>query len=275
VVASGSTLSLSWTEPASPSGLTHYVVEIGTFSGGSNFASHSTGSPATAVTIEAVPAGIYFVRVRAGNSTGLGPASNEVTVSVGPPAPGTPGAPRGLAGSVSGSTVTLSWVGPTEGAAPSGYQIEAGSAPGLRDLASFQTGTTATSFSVGNVPAGTYFVRVRAVNGPFTSAPSNEFVLLVGSVGGCTVAPSAPALTFALQGSTVTLQWSPSAGGPTSYVIEAGTFAGGTNIVAADLGNTFTSLSATVGPGAYFVRVRGRNACGTSGPSNEVSIVVP
>lgn len=42
------------------------------------------------------------------------------------------------------------------------YELEAGSALGLRNLAKLTVGST--SHTVDNVPAGTYYVRVRALN---------------------------------------------------------------------------------------------------------------
>jgi fibronectin type III domain protein len=91
-------------------------------------------------------------------------------------------------------------------------------------------------------------------------------------------APSAPAnLAFQVSGSTVILTWSPPAGGgaTATYVLEAGTAAGQSNIVSFATGGTTTTFTATGVPnGTYFVRVRARNADGTSGPSNEATVVV-
>ncbi len=57
----------------------------------------------------------------------------------------------------------------------------------------------------------------------------------------------------------------------TSYIVEAGSFPGGTNLAIVDTGSASPSFTATgVPPGDYHVRVRAKNACGTSGPSNEV-----
>jgi len=187
-----------------------------------------------------------------------------------------PGVPTGLATSSSGSTVALAWLPPASGGAPSAYIIEAGSAPGLANLANFSTGSTATSFTAGGVGAGTYFVRVKATNAAGTSGPSNEATLVVGS-GACTAAPAAPG-GFALTlnaGGTVSFAWTPSAGA-TTYVIEAGSAPGANNLVpGTDLGSSATVFTATgVGAGTYFVRVRARNACGTSGVSNELTVAV-
>src|SRR5262249_49409353 len=106
-----------------------------------------------------------------------------------------PSAPTGLAGSASGTTVVLTWNAPAGGDPPTGYIIEAGSSSGQADLANIATGNTATTLSAPGVPAGTYFVRVRATNASGNSAPSNEVTITVGAGGGpsgCTAAPGAP-----------------------------------------------------------------------------------
>lgn len=188
---------------------------------------------------------------------------------------GPPGVPSGLATSSSGSSVFLAWNPPSSGGAPSAYIIEAGSSSGLTNLANFSTGNTATTFSAGGVGNGTYFVRVRAANGAGTSGASNESRLVVGS-GGCTSAPLAPggfATTFN-SGGTVSFGWSASAGAAT-YVIEAGSSPGLTNLANSDLGSAAAAATFTgIGSGTYYVRLRARNACGTSAPSNEVTLVV-
>jgi Fibronectin type III domain len=75
-----------------------------------------------------------------------------------------PGVPQGFTQSVDSSrTVSLAWAIPTTGGAPEGYVIEAGSAPGLADLAVISV--PGLVFIAPNVAPGTYYVRVRAVNG--------------------------------------------------------------------------------------------------------------
>jgi hypothetical protein len=91
-------------------------------------------------------------------------------------------------------------------------------------------------------------------------------------------APSAPPnLASSVNGSTVTLVWqapaSPEAA--TSYLIEAGSSAGSSNLLVFDTLSPATAFTATnVPPGTYFVRVRARNSDGASVPSNEVVVVV-
>jgi hypothetical protein len=129
-----------------------------------------------------VPAGTYFVRVRARNGGGTSAASNEVMVIVGGGGCATaPGAPSALGATVNGSSVSLAWTGPSGGCAATGYVIGAGSSSGSSDLAHFNTGSTATTYSAGGVPNGPYFVRVRAANSVGQSDASNEIIVIVGT----------------------------------------------------------------------------------------------
>jgi len=59
-----------------------------------------------------------------------------------------------------------------------------------------------------------------------------------------------------------------------SYIIEAGSVPGLSNLVVSDTGGAATTFIATAGAGTYYVRMRTKNACGTSAPSNEVTLVV-
>lgn len=182
-----------------------------------------------------------------------------------------PGPPTNLVAQVTGNVVVLIWA--TASGDPTTYVIEAGSSSGLSNLANFATGSTATSFS-GTAPDGTYYVRVLARNAAGTSPPSNEVIVTVGR-GPC--APPGPpsGLTFSVTGNSVSLSWNAPATGspPSSYIIEAGSTSGAANLFNGNVGNV-TSLNAQAGDGAYFVRVRAVNACGTSGPSNEVNFRV-
>ena len=90
------------------------------------------------------------------------------------------GVPTSLTAAVNGSSVTLSWSAPPNVAVTS-YVLEAGSAPGLSNLARVPTGSTATSLSTSGVASGTYYMRVKTMSGTVTSGPSNEVVVTVGS----------------------------------------------------------------------------------------------
>ena len=145
---------------------------------------------------------------------------------------------------------------------------------GSANLAKFSTGNTETSYSATDVPSGTYYVRVRGAGNAGTGPSSNEVALVVTAA--CTASPGAPgALTSTVTGSTVTLAWSASSGPVTSYVIEAGSATGLANLANFDTGTTTAGYTATrVGAGTYFVRVRGKNACGVSAASSERAVVV-
>jgi hypothetical protein len=180
-----------------------------------------------------------------------------------------PNPPLGLTASASGSSVTLSWTAPDAGAAPTDYVIEAGSAPGLADLANFSTGDAVTVFTASGVGAGRYYVRLRSANAAGRSTPSGETLLIVGGACG-----GAPTLSSQVVGSTVTLQWT-ATGGAGSYQLEAGSVSGSSNLVNVDTGSAQTTFIATgVGAGTYFVRIRASTSCGRTAPSNEVVVVV-
>lgn len=185
----------------------------------------------------------------------------------------TPGAPTNLRATTDGATVTLAWSAPTSGI-PDSYYIEAGSASGASDLAHFSTGDGLTTFSVRNVGAGTYYIRVSAQNAAGQSGPSNEVVVVVGPAPCAGSLPAPNSFAVAVAGSTVLLTWNAVAGA-SSYVIEAGSSPGGANLANSDTGNTATTFTASnVGPGNYYVRVRAKNGCGVSEPSNEALATV-
>ena len=64
------------------------------------------------------------------------------------------------------------------------------------------------------------------------------------------------------------------AGTISNIVLEAGSSPGASDIAALVLDPATRSLSNTVAPGVYYVRVRATNACGSSSASNEVTVTV-
>lgn len=179
-------------------------------------------------------------------------------------------APINLTATAVGNTVTLVWTAPA--GAVAAYIVEAGSSSGLANLATFSTGNALTTLVAPGVPAGTYYVRMRAVDATGAAGPaSNEVVL---SVGGC-VAPGPPTglTVIANSGGTVSLAWT-AGSGAASYVIEAGSAPSLSNLTTADIGAATTFTANGVGAGTYYVRVRARSACGASAPSNEIALVV-
>ena len=178
-----------------------------------------------------------------------------------------PRAPARLEAQVFLNQVRLTWDAAL-GSIPN-YRIEAGDAPGTSNLAMLTVSGTQLSLHT-SAPSGVYFVRVRAVNAVGASEASNEVAVVVGA---CPSPPHAPAgVTAASAGGVAALSWLPSVLA-TSFVLEAGTAPLGRDVFVGDVGATQT-LAAQVAPGTYFVRVRARNACGTSGPSPEARLFV-
>jgi hypothetical protein len=144
-----------------------------------------------------------------------------------------------------------------------------------------------TAFATGGVGPGNYYVRMRGVNQGVIGPPSNEIIVPV--TGGCQV-PGAPTdFTAVTRGSTVYMGWNDGNGGrPASYMVHAryGSITTGAGVIAA-LGTGKPPAVATepqnggylnvggVPTGAYYVVVYAINACGNSGPSNEILIVAP
>ena len=105
------------------------------------------------------------------------------------------------------------------------------------------------------------------------SAPSNVVRVVVAAPG--TPAPPT-ALAATVNGTTVSLSWTPPAGAITGYVLEAGSAPGLANIVAGlALGPTPSFATANVPPGTYYVRVRAANGALVSAPSSEIVVIVP
>lgn len=147
-----------------------YVIQAGTASGLANLATVRVGNTTTFQA--AVPPGVYYVRVVAVNDMGVSDPSNEVVLR---PVAAT-GRPSQLASAGEGRTVQLTWQQPSTGDAPAGYLLEAGSAPGLANLAVMRVGRQLTFTTT--APPGVYYVRVRAVDAAGVAGEaSNEIVV--------------------------------------------------------------------------------------------------
>lgn len=267
VTTTGSSVSLTWTAPALGGAVTTYVIEAGSAPGLTNLASVATGSTATGMSFTDVPSGFYYIRVRARNAAGTSNPSNEVVAAVNF---NLPGAPSSLSASVTGNTVVLSWTAPSSGGPVSNYVIEAGSAPGLSNLALSSTSGAQTNAAFGGVPFGNYYVRVRARNALGNGAASNEILVAVT----CPLPAAPTTLSADRVGSSVTFTWQ-AAAGATSYLIAVGNAPGLSNLLVSNVGLT-TTVSASGPPGTYYVRMLARNACGNStGSSNEVIVTIP
>lgn len=170
----GSNLDLTWAPPVIGPRPASYLLDAGSAPGASNIGSFPVA--ATAFSVAGVPPGTYYVRLRAAGPGGAGAPSTEVAFTVG--AAGPPSAPVQLAATAPGGVVSLSWFTTTGGGVPTGHALDVGAGPGLANLASIPIGA-APSLTVPGVPAGTYYLRVRALNASGPSAASGELVLIV------------------------------------------------------------------------------------------------
>jgi hypothetical protein len=267
-----STATLSWTPATSGGVAARYIVEAGTASGQSNAGVFVLNSTATTATFGSVPAGTYFVRVRAQNAAGTSGPSPQAQLTVG--ACSLPAAPGTLTGSANDQTVTLGWSAPASGVTQ-GYRLLAGTSPGQANALVADYAASVTSLVSTGVPYGSYFVRVAALNVCGVGPVSNELTVVVQP---CAAPPQAPTgLVFNRSGSVVGLAWSAPKSGPapTSYTLVVGSQPGGSNVLVLPSGTAATTFVGSAPPGTYYVRILAQNPCGVSGASNEVVVVVP
>jgi hypothetical protein len=275
-------IDVAWV-PAPGDPVTSFRVEVGPLPTFTSFSAVTTERSISFDTASAqVP--VYFIRVRSVTPGGFGPVSNEVAIvpalsaplSENPPPAGCvapPGAPRRFFATMQAGLANLTWDrGP--GDPPSGYLLEVGTSPGLRNLMTITLGELSSLRA--SATNGVYALRLLATNACGTSAWGSETQLTVGSGGVPVTPPGAPqSLTGQVTGDRVSLSWvQPTTGGAvTQYVIEATTSAGSTYTF--NTGTTVTAASfATVPPGQYVVRIRAANAAGSGAASAPVTVVV-
>lgn len=188
--------------------------------------------------------------------------------AVPPPPPAGPQAPTGLrVTATQGPLVTFTWTPPALGPAPTGFQIEGGTAPGAVLAAIPLSAIPAVSMSL---PQGSFYLRVRTLSGVDVSGPSNEILTRVMVSG----APSPPENLLGLvDGDRLRLQWRNTfeGGEPTGAILDVSGAASAS--VPLNLSEGFAF--AGVPPGQYTFAVRATNASGASAPSNAVSLTFP
>ena len=264
------TVTLSWTPAASGGPAQSYILEAGSGPGLANITTIVLNNPNTSTIVGAVPAGVYYVRVRARNALGTSGPSPDTVVSVG--ACSAPTVPTNLAYSTADDLVTITWT-PPAGGVTQGYWLYAGYGPGQSNA--LVTALGPTPAFAGTAGVGDYYVRLAGRNSCAIGPQSAELLV---SVRACTALPNPPeALSYTRAGNVVTLRWlNPSSGNlPSRFIISAGNAPGVANLLVQNTGTNSTSFVASAGAGRYFVRVQGQNNCGTSGYSNEIQVDIP
>ena len=227
-----------------------------------------------------VPAGTYYIVLIYGVVSAPGaPASAWRRVDFGQSCAGPPGMST-LALTVTGTTVTFDITGTsgTNGCVADSHVIQAGSAPGSTDLATFPA--PSLNFAIPNVPAGDYYLRTYGVNAFGVGPVSLEMPIRVPG-GTCTPPPAPENLSATVAGQVVTASWSlPGSPNPPVTFHELWAFrtqpGGGLTPFAPPFRlPAATTFSATAPSGSFTIFVRAASPCGKSPYSAGAAIVVP
>lgn len=262
----GRAVTLTWQPPISVSQpLTGYLIEVGA-SPGTTAVSLPLGNVLTYFVV--APNGRYYVRVRALFGATAGAASNEIEVIV----PPLPPAPVNLTATVERMTVTLTWDRGLLSASVTGWEVHAGTAPGLSDLAIVPVPASRRTLT-GTVPAATYYVRVFAINQSGASAASEEVAFTTGP-DICDL-PGTPSGLYAVAGQGgVILYWDEWSGPlPAGYLLSAGLSPGAADIGTFPIPRT-TGFGSFAPANTYYVRLAAYNSCGQSPFTPDVEFTV-
>jgi fibronectin type 3 domain-containing protein len=213
--AGNGTVQLSWSAPASTGGaaVTGYNVYRGTSPGGESGTPVATSVTTMSFTDNPLTNGtIYYYTVKAVNSAGPSPSSNEASAT---PQATVPSAPLGVTASAGSGSVTVSWSAPaTNGGSPvTGYNVYRGTSPGGESGTPVAANVATTSFTDTGLTNGTtYYYKVAAVNAAGTSPQSGEAsatprapsaAAYIGRVGSATASSSRTTTSVPVGGSGV------------------------------------------------------------------------
>jgi hypothetical protein len=181
-----------------------------------------------------------------------------------------PATPTDVRVSVGAQAIVIAWTAPATGVTPTAYRLDFRSGPAL--VATVVVGTmTSTTLAVPAGVQGTFSVTVTAVAG---GAQGPASAAATFTIGGCAGPPATPAnLAGRVTAGTASVSWNAVAGA-VSYVLQAGSFAGASNLFNGNVG-ALTSVSASGLPPGFraFVRVIAIDACGqTSAPAPDLLI---
>jgi fibronectin type 3 domain-containing protein len=273
-----SRINLSWGAATDDVAVTKYDVYRSATAGFTPDATNRIAQPTgTSYTDTGLAVGTYYYRVAAEDGAGnVGPNSNEAGASASDGLP--PSAPAGLSGSVSGTTINLSWTGSTDDIGVVRYNVHRGASAGFTPTTANRIAQpTGTGYSDSGLAPGTYYYKVTAEDAAGNlSAASNESAGTIPD----TAPPSAPgALTQTVTGSTVNLAWTAATDdvGVARYDVHRGTSSGFTptsaNRIAQPTGTSYNDNPP--GIGTYYYKVSAEDAAGNvSAVSNEVAVTI-
>ena len=274
----GSTINLSWVASTDDVGVVNYNVHRGTSAGFAPSGANRIAQPtSTSYSDSGLAVGTYYYKVTAQDAAGnVSAVSNELSATVADAT--APSAPSGLAATVAGSSVSLSWTAATDNVGVVRYNVHRGTTsgftPGIGNRIAQPTGTTYTDT---NVPPGGYFYKVTAEDAAGNVGPvSNTASATVAD----TTAPSAPSGLTANGGAgQATLSWTAATDnvGVIRYNVHRSTTSGFTpgigNRIAQPTGVSYSDTG--LGAGTYYYKVTAEDAAGNIGAaSNEATATV-
>ena len=260
--------TLTWGAATDNVGVVRYNVHRGTSAGFTPAVGNRIAQPTGTGYTDLTSPGSYFYKVTAEDAAGnIGAASNEATATVTADT-NAPSTPAGLAGSVAGGTVNLSWTASTDDVAVLRYNLHRGTTSGFTPALGNRIAQPAgTSYADTGLATGSYFYKVTAEDAAGNISPaSNEATATIADA----TAPSAPGtLAAALAGSNVNLSWAAATDnvGVSRYNLHRGTTSAFTpaagNRIAQPTGLSYADNG--LAPGAYFYKLTAEDAAGNIG----------
>ena len=256
----GSTFTITWSSVAGSSEYTLQRATNVSFSGAATVYSGALTSFVQPV----LGNGTYYYRVRSGNACGNSSWTDGAAIIVNslPATPATITYPLNLCG----STLTVSW---TTASRAETYILEKAADSSFSGAVEIYNGP-ATSFTDTGLLTGSYYYRVKAVNG----CGSGNW--LSGSAVSVSNLPAPPqAITYPGNtcSGTFTVTWTPVTEA-TGYTLQRATNASFTNATTVYTGSASSANQTGLADGTYYFRVKAGNGCGDSSWTEGAAVIV-
>ena len=175
-------VTVSWQPASDDVAVTAYRVFRGTTASFTPSTQNRVAEVTETSYVDAAPSGTWYYKVSAVDGAGnVGPASAAAQATVTDTV--APSVPSGVAASVSGSSVSVSWSASTDNVGVVGYQVHRGSSAGFTVSAGSKVAdVTSTSFTDAGRPVGTWYYRVVAVDAAGNASAASAVVS--GTVAG-------------------------------------------------------------------------------------------